>query len=100
MSSVIIKEISRPSFPTSTTNATRLGVAGSSYSIANTVPNIIYSEWQLFGGSNIMQTIANDAIVGMWWDQQIAANPTDTTVWEKILKVYYMYDGFVLLHNA
>lgn len=47
-----------------------------------------------------MQTVANDAIVGMWWDQQIAANPTDTTVWEKILKVYYMYDGFVLLQNA
>ena len=47
-----------------------------------------------------MQTISNDAIVGMWWDQQIVNNPTVTTTWENVLKTYYMYDGFVLLQNG
>lgn len=47
-----------------------------------------------------MQTISNDAIVGMWWDQQIVNNPTVTTTWESVLKTYYMYDGFVLLQNG
>ena len=59
-----------------------------------------YAQWQLFGGSSLLQSLANDANLGMWIDTQVAANTSKTTFYTDVIAKYYDYDGYVLMMDA
>lgn len=100
MASAVLTALGMPIFPSSTTNATQLAPTGGIAPISSVVPIYTYAQWQLFGGSSLTQLVSNDALVGMWWDDQISNNPTVKTLWTDVLKTYYQYDGFVLVMDA
>lgn len=90
--STTITKLPAPIFPTSTANLVQYDkdVSGS------TGGKFLTNNWQLFGGSYLLQTTSNDMKYGTWVDALIAENVSSATFFNDVIKKYYDYDGYVL----